>query len=375
MSYKKHTWEKGDKITADRLNNIEEGINNANVSNEKYTINFNKGTELQTILSWVMPANKFNEDLTVVTYLDDTPLKYVGTEIDNLYCNGKPLTQKSSEEPTVYYYNCIFEPGTYYPENLDEPAFIVAFMENNENDLTPGYHLWYTNTYVNMVGQTFTLSKEGPSDTVIVADKSIDNIVQAYNNGKDICGKLNGIYNYHDYSFADFKIFSMYPDYNPNTIVLQALCPESNNNEPILVTLNGHKYQNNDSWILHTQELETKNTVFHYVVKKVSDALVVDEDELDANNNFRAIIFNTNHGYQRMASIQCDFDINDHTQLFYPISQLIPAVGNEKAQFKASGLFYDKPNNEWKIGVLTIINEPVSVDSDKSQCTFELIDL
>ena len=32
MSYNKHAWKKGDKITAERLNNLEEGINEVSIN-------------------------------------------------------------------------------------------------------------------------------------------------------------------------------------------------------------------------------------------------------------------------------------------------------------------------------------------------------
>lgn len=110
MPYEKHTWQTGETITAEKLNNIEEGINTLNAGGCLYI-----------------------EILSIDSENNTATLSKTFEEINNAFHNNLNIVLSDSSEGYVYQLTYMF-PDYVYGWNYSPPGSLSTTILNVESD-------------------------------------------------------------------------------------------------------------------------------------------------------------------------------------------------------------------------------------------------
>ena len=167
MSYEKHTWETGETITAEKLNNIEQGM--ANVSTEGYecteilteVFNGSLTTELMGSFSGVSftPSQLIEGDSITVTLNDtDYILPKTTVPFGDIYGEAD-----SSSNPAFTNYPCAvgIASGTYYFFTPSNGTYQVVISNRS---LQAEVSEYFTKAVEKVVGSPLKYVKDDPSD-------------------------------------------------------------------------------------------------------------------------------------------------------------------------------------------------------------------
>ena len=167
--------------------NINTNNNNSSApanSNGKVTINFTTTTTMETVVTFTVPTMSMGTTIGTGSFPSSGDDRiFVGTNLTNLYLDGKPLTH---DEGGHYYYNCTFTTGNYTPTDPNEPAFMLGFIEDEDQ-----YRLWYINSYGNYSGRTMILSRAVPDISNLITTSTDIEILAAYNNNKIVAATVD----------------------------------------------------------------------------------------------------------------------------------------------------------------------------------------
>ena len=191
MAYEKQTWETGDIITADKLNHIEDGIENSENGYEctkeetvvfEGTLTVNSATGSFYFVNFT-PTESFNSEFVVVN-LDGTnyTLPKVSLSIGDVYGEANESGPSFATYPcAIHIFNGNY--SFYVPQEGTYSVTIIA-LDVSVNDVTPCFRLAVNNS-ISKDGQqsVFPVNFTRNGDTFYVGTP-YNNVKQAYFNDK-----------------------------------------------------------------------------------------------------------------------------------------------------------------------------------------------
>ena len=182
MSYSKTNWSSGDKITAERLNKIEQGVYEAGGGDLFY---------VDYTFAEPAPETAFTIEVGAMTTLDLFGVDYYVADVN---------IPSTLEDDTAYYFNSENYPLTKVDGGQGSISYAYnAILENNQvaviDDTKPVYilsvggesQLWLTEDLSNT---TVTILKDGDGEGGFATETSYADIVSAYNAGKYVVARI-----------------------------------------------------------------------------------------------------------------------------------------------------------------------------------------